>query len=248
LLKEGNWATTGVALVTSSTLFSPSFEFPVEPWVLATLVATLFQTARFAVQKRLTLSGLSALAATWARFLWATPVLILVLIAWLSVTNAELPALSGAFWAFVLIGSVAQILATVCVLLLFKVRAFAVGLTFKKSEALQTGLLGWLVLGDPLSIGGAAALLVGFIALVILSFPSGGNLSHASLKTVVLGLASGAFFAVTGVAFRAAVLEIDASTQTQAALALIVSTTVQTLLLAVWPVRSSHRNDRFRCW
>lgn len=206
----------------------------VEAWVVATLAAVMFQTARFAVQKQMTLDGMSALAATWARFLWATPFLTAAFLLWVQAYDPVLPELSFQFWGLIFVGSTAQILATFCVLLLFKMRAFAVGLTFKKSEALQTGLLGWVALGDRLSIGGVFALLCGFASLSFLSAPDGAGRAGEGLRSVCLGLASGALFAVTGVAFRAAILQIEAPTVVQAGLALVVATTLQTILIGLW--------------
>jgi len=206
----------------------------IDTWVVATLVAVMFQTARFAVQKQLTLDGMSALAATWARFLWATPFLTTAFVVWFLIYQPILPRFSIEFWVLILVGSAAQILATFCVLLLFKMRAFAVGLTFKKSEALQTGLLGWVALGDRLSIGGVLALVLGFASLSVLSAPDSAGRPGEGLRSAGLGLASGALFAVTGVACRAAILQIEAPTVVQAGLALFVATTLQTALLALW--------------
>mgnify|MGYP006272052667 CR=1 FL=1 len=205
-----------------------------DAWILATLAAVLFQTARFALQKQLTLDGLSALAATWARFLWATPFLLVAFVAWVQVFEPTLPALSPQFWLLISVGSIAQILATLCVLRLFQMRAFAIGLTFKKSEALQTGLLGWLALGDRLSLGGVIALIAGFVSLRVLSSTSGSTNSGDGVRSAGLGIASGALFAITGVAFRAAILEIDALTEVQAALSLLIATTLQTTFLSTW--------------
>lgn len=230
---------------------SESFDlFGSEAWILATLTAVMFQTARFAVQKQLTLEGMSALAATWARFLWATPFLVFTLFLWLQFYQPVLPKLSVQFWILISIGGIAQILATVCVLLLFKMRAFAVGLTFKKSEALQTGLLGWIALGDRLSAGGIFALLLGFVSLSVLSVPDSAGRPGDGLRSAGLGIMSGALFAVTGVAFRAAILLIEAPTMIQAGLALVVATTLQTVFLALWFATSDPSQIRItlRAW
>lgn len=205
-----------------------------ELWIPATLAAAFFQAIRFALQKQLTQAGLSATGATWARFLWAAPILAAGLALWLSATGTPLPDLSPRFWAFALAGGLAQILATVCVVALFSLRAFAVGLSFKKSEVLQTAALGWLVLGDPVSWAGFAALLLGLLALLILSRPPDGAPPAEALRATGLGLASGAFFAAAGVGYRGATLEIAGPPALQAATALAIVTAAQTLAMALW--------------
>jgi drug/metabolite transporter (DMT)-like permease len=220
-----------------------------EPWILATIAAAFFQAIRFALQKRLTApapagAGLSAVGATWARFLWSAPVLALALGLWLAATGTKLPALSPAFWGYALAGGLAQILATVCVVALFRFRAFAVGLTFKKSEVLQTALLGWLVLGDAVSAPALAALVAGFLALAILSAPPAGAPRSEAARATALGLASGAFFAAAGVFYRGATLEIDAPVALQAAVALAAVTAAQTLAMAAWLALRDRREAR----
>ncbi len=208
-----------------------------EPWIIATLAAAFFQTLRFAVQKRMTAAegaGLLAVGATWARFLYSAPLLAIGLTCWLVATQTAVPALSRLFWIYAVLGGVAQILATVCVVALFSYRAFAVGLTFKKSEVLQTALVGWIVLGDSVGLAALAALLAGFIALTVLSKPPDGAPIGAALRAVGLGFASGAFFAVAGVCYRGATLEIDAPLALQAAVALAFVTAIQTGLMALW--------------
>ncbi|MEM6739687.1 MAG: DMT family transporter [Pseudomonadota bacterium] len=210
-----------------------------ESWIVAAITAAFFQTLRFAIQKRLTNpapsgAGLSAVGATWVRFLYSAPILAAALGIWLAASGTSVPTLTPAFWGYAFIGGVAQILATVCVVALFAYRAFAVGLTFKKSEVLQTALLGWIVLGDAVSRAGFAALVAGFVALTLLSAPPKGAPWGEGLRATGLGLASGAFFAVAGVGYRGATLEIDAPVALQAAVALACVTTMQTVLMAAW--------------
>ena len=210
-----------------------------EPWIAATIAAAFFQAIRFALQKRLTGpapggAGLSASGATWARFLWAAPFMSAGLFAWLWASQTPLPALPAVFWAYAVAGGLSQILATICVVALFSLRAFAVGLTFKKSEVLQTALLGWLVLGDGVTLPALLALVAGFGALALLSVPSGEIEPRAGLRAMALGLASGAFFAGAGVGYRGATLALDGDPALRAAVALALVTGIQTLVMALW--------------
>ena len=58
-------------------------------------------------------------------------------------------------------GGVAQILATVCIVLLFSLRNFAVGVTFKKTEVMLTALAGLVILGESVSLAGIVAIAIG---------------------------------------------------------------------------------------
>ena len=207
-----------------------------ELWIVATLAAALFQTARFALQKRLRQVGLSATGATWARFLWSAPLSALGLTLWLGATGTPLPPLGPAFWAYAIVGGVAQILATVAVVAIFSLRHFAVGVTLKKTEVLQTVLVGWVVLGERVSPAGFGAMLVGLLALLLLSgTPDLGGLRGLWSRAMGLGLASGAAFAVAGVCYRGATLEVGSDQLgMRVAVALTMVGMSQTLLMAAW--------------
>ncbi|MEM9127328.1 MAG: EamA/RhaT family transporter, partial [Pseudomonadota bacterium] len=117
-------------------------------WIPVTIAAASVQTVRFMLQKSLSSVKLSAAGATFARFAFSAPLAVVGLWLTLHLTDAVLPPLSARFWMFVAIGGTAQILATVCVVALFKQRNFAVGITFKKTEVIQTAIVGFLILGD----------------------------------------------------------------------------------------------------
>ena len=92
----------------------------------------------------------------------------------------------------------AQILATVCVVALFRERNFAVGITFKKTEVVQAALIGFIILGEGVSTIGLVAILVGLTGVLLLSSaPEAKGSWHERLFTraAVLGLASGLLFA-----------------------------------------------------
>ena len=140
-----------------------------ELWVYATIGATIFQTLRFMLQKQLSMGSLSTGGATFARFAYSAPLLAAVLAAWLGASDTELPALSARFWTMGAIGGLAQILATVCVVALFRERNFAVGITFKKTEVVQAALIGFIILGEGVSTIGLVAILVGLTGVLLLS-------------------------------------------------------------------------------
>lgn len=185
-----------------------------ELWIIATVWAAFFQTLRFMLQKVLATGTLSATGATFARFVYAQPAAWAVLAAYLAATGASFPRIGAAFWGWGLFGGLGQILATVFVVLLFKERNFAVGITLKKTEVIQTAVLGLVLLGEVVTIGGWIAIGIGLMGVLLLSETPGsvGALwQRMGTRAVALGLASGFFFAISGVGYRAATLEVAAA-------------------------------------
>ena len=208
-----------------------------ELWIPVTVAAATFQTLRFMLQKTLSATRLSAAGATFARFVYSAPVILAILAIWLKLTGTELPAVTPLFWAYAAVGGLTQILATVLVVLLFKQRNFAVGITFKKTEVMQTALVGAIVLGEGISLGGFLAILVGLAAVLVLSkTPDVAGPWWRALVTPasLTGLASGALFAVSGVTYRGASLQLDAEAPLRAGVTLAAVVTMQTLAMTIW--------------
>jgi drug/metabolite transporter (DMT)-like permease len=209
-----------------------------ELWVYATIGATIFQTLRFMLQKKLSMGALSTGGATFARFAYSAPLLAAVLAAWLVASDTELPALSARFWTMGAIGGLAQILATVCVVALFRERNFAVGITFKKTEVVQAALIGFIILGEGVSILGLVAILVGLTGVLLLSSApeaKGSLQERLFARAAGLGLASGLLFAISGVTYRAATLEVGADAPLlRAAVTLSAVTLMQFCAMSLW--------------
>ncbi len=204
-----------------------------ELWVILAVAAAAAQSLRFALQKSLASGTLSPAAATWARFLWSAPVVIATLILYVAATGQRLPAATASFLTYATIGGLSQILATVCTVALFRRRAFAVGITFKKTEVMLTALAGLVILGDTISTLGTIAIAAGFVGVLLLSDPpEGGSPVNAG---AALGLASGVFFALSAVTYRGATLALDGGDVViTAGMTLAVVTVLQTLILGFW--------------
>jgi drug/metabolite transporter (DMT)-like permease len=182
-----------------------------DAWIAFSVAAAFVQTLRFMVQKQLKTAGLSTGGATFARFLYSAPAVLALMAFYLAATGQGVPEMSGAFWAYALVGGLAQVLATMCTVALFSHRNFAVGITFKKTEVILTALAGLVVLGDRVSAAGWAALAVGLGGVLLLSDPPGGQgqLRHRLVNRAVgLGLLSGVLFAVSAVSYRGATLAL----------------------------------------
>lgn len=178
-----------------------------EPWILLSVAAALAQTVRFALQRVLAVGALSPLAATWARFFWSAPLVVVAVWGYARARGLDLPVPeSAAFWLYAMGGGLAQVLATVATVALLKARAFAVGITFKKTEVMLTALAGVAILGDWISGAGALAIAVGFLGVLLLSEPpEGGGVIN---RGAALGLVSGVFFALAAIGYRGATLAL----------------------------------------
>lgn len=209
-----------------------------ETWVLASIAAALFQTVRFMLQKVLSIDVLSTAGSTFARFAYAAPAVAVVTGGYLWARGLPPPLLGGWFWFYAWVGAVSQILATVCVVALFRQRNFAVGITFKKTEVIQTAIVGVAFFGAEVSLAGWVAILIGLIGVLLLSQTPGLKQSawqNLSSRATVLGLTSGFFFAFSGTSYRAASLEIASDDALlRAGVTLACVTASQFIGMALW--------------
>lgn len=206
-------------------------------WIALSVAAAAFQTLRFMLQKQLSMGALSALGATFARFAYAAPLAFVTCALWLWVQDVW-PARGAMFWPYALIGGLSQILATWCVVALFQRRNFAVGITFKKTEVILTALVGFVVLGDTVSLWGLLAIVLGLVGVLILSdMPElkGAGLGRVFNRAAGLGVASGVFFALSAVGYRAATLEVGSDHPLTRALVTLAAVTLsQSIAMALW--------------
>lgn len=201
-------------------------------WVWVALGAALAQAARFVLQRRMTLTGISPAGATFARFAFAAPVVALLAAVYARGSGQGWPQVPPHFWPYAMIGGLAQILATMATLALFRHRNFAVGITFKKTEVLLSALVGFVVLGDAVSPRAVLAIGIGFAGVLLLS-RAGGAARIWSLPSA-LGLAAGGLFAISGVAYRGASLSlVEGDALLRACVTLACVTTFQTIIMGV---------------
>lgn len=209
-----------------------------EAWIILSVAAAAFQTLRFMLQKRLSMGALTPGGATLARFFYSAPFVVALTLGYLALTGTALPEFSALFWLYAMTGGATQILATWCVVALFAERNFAVGITFKKTEVVQTALVGLAVLDDRISAFGLGAIVLGLVGVLILSDTPGLEgrwLRRIANRAAFLGLASGAFFAISAVGYRGATLEIASEDPVlRAGVTLAVVTLAQTFALGAW--------------
>jgi drug/metabolite transporter (DMT)-like permease len=206
-------------------------------WIYAALFAGLLQALRFMMQKQLKDAGLSTAAATFSRFAFAAPVMAVGVFVYARQTAGALPEVDAVpFLLYVAAGGISQILATICVVVLFAYRNFAVGMTFKKTEVMLTVLSGYLILGDSVSFWGIIAIAVGFFGVLTLS-GTGARFAWRDLvsRASVLGVAAGLIFSISGPTYRGATLAVMTDDPLlRAAVTLACATALQTVILGTW--------------
>ena len=211
-----------------------------ELWILITLGAAFAQALRFMLQKQLKTTQLSTAGATFARFIYSSPLVALIAIAYATASGQGTPDIPAQFWPYMLAGGISQILATMCVVALFAHRNFAVGITFKKTEVLLSALVGFLVLGDVFTWPALGAMLLGLAGVLLLSDPPDGVgpwRQRIFNKATALGLGAGMLFGISGNGYRGASLSLgDGDFFYRAIITLALVTAFQTIAMAGWLV------------
>lgn len=182
-------------------------------WIPITIWAAACQSLRTGLQKQLK-GRLSTNGASFVRFAYGLPLAIVYLAACLYFTGKPLPGTHAEFYAWTALGAVAQILATNLLILALSMRNFVVATAYSKTEALQAAAFGMLILAEPVSPGGVAAILIGTIGVLLISLKGSDNAVKAFLfgwteKSALIGIGSGALFAVSAIGFRAASLSLN---------------------------------------
>ncbi len=169
-------------------------------------MAVLFQTFRNAIQSKLS-STVPTIGVTLSRFLFAPPIAAIYVTATSMSANVGVPHFSTTFWYFAVLAATLQIAATSLMVILFKQKNFAVGAGLAKSEALAAGVLGMLFFGSELSMLGWLGIVIGAVAVFVLSgWRRGGDLTA---QTVFIGLCCGTCFALTSLFVREASHELN---------------------------------------
>jgi drug/metabolite transporter (DMT)-like permease len=197
-------------------------------WILLTLLAAFMQAWRNAFQSQLS-KEVSVAGVTLARFIWAGPIAAVYLVGLYLWQDVGVPDFSGRFIGFILGASAMQILATGLMVKLFKQQNFAIGAGLAKSEAVVAAILGTVFFGTHLSPLGWSGVLLGGVAIFLMSAKQG--LRSLSLNTVLIGLACGTSFALTSLWVREASLCLNIGFPHSAAWVLLFVISLQTLVL-----------------
>src|SRR5260221_5104129 len=207
-------------------------------WMPITIGAALARTLRKAADRHLT-AELGTLGATLVRFLYGLPFAV----AWLVVLDAQSgvarPAIPLSFPAWVLLGAATQIIATALLLRTMADRSFALGVAYSKTEVVQVAIIGFVLLGDPVSLPVAIAVIVATVGVLLISLPAGDRslgifLRGWTSRTAISGLASGTRFALSATGHCGAALSVETAPALEAAYTLALAQALQTVLLGGW--------------
>ena len=201
-------------------------------WAVFTLIAAAAQTVRNATQRELT-GQLGTVGATHVRFLFGLPFACLFLIGVIAVAGAPLPKPGLVFWPWVLTGALLQIAATALMLAAMGERSFVVAIAYIKTEPIQVALFGLVFLGDHVTPSMAVAILLATSGVVVMSLKPGAI--RGDVVPTVLGLSAGAFFALSAIGYRGAILSLhDPNFVMAATFTVTVGLAIQTALLTLY--------------
>ena len=175
-------------------------------WAVFTLIAAAAQTARNAMQRELT-ATLGTVGATHVRFLFGFPFALVFLAGVMTVTGDSLPRPPPMFWPWVLAGALTQIAATATMLSVMGERSFVVAYAYIKTEPVQVALFGLIFLGDKSRRCTAVAILIATAGVIVISLKPGAG-RPAPRARPLIGLLSGALFALSAIGYRGAILSL----------------------------------------
>jgi drug/metabolite transporter (DMT)-like permease len=183
-----------------------------EPWIALTLAASLIQNVRSVLQKNLA-TEFTVIGITYARFLFAFPLILGLLVAALAATGTSLPTPSGIFFVYAVVGGLCQIVGNVIFINLVGFANFTISTTYSKTETVLAALFSFIVVNDVLSGLGLAGVLLTFVGVMIIAAGK-EKLTLRSLlfsikdRAALYGLGVGATYAVASTCYRAASLSL----------------------------------------
>ena len=209
-------------------------------WAIFTIVAAGGQTFRNAMQKELTVT-LGTVGATHVRFLYGLPFALMFLTVVTMASGRAPPALTADMLLWTTVGAVTQICATALLLAAMRDKNFVIVTALTKTEPVYVALFGLVVLGDQLTPGLAAAILVATLGVLVMSWPK-HTVTTSSLpeddfqwRPIILGLIAASVFALSAIGFRRGILALpDGNFVIRASTTLAVGLTIQTILLTLY--------------
>jgi drug/metabolite transporter (DMT)-like permease len=204
-------------------------------WIPFTIIAALGQVARNAMQRSLT-GPLGTWGATNIRFLFGFPFSLVFFAVVIVATGDAVRWPPAAFWPWLLLGALSQIVATGLMLVAMNDRSFVVTTAYIKTEAIQTAIFGFVFLSDHLTVLKVIAILIATVGVIITALRPGGEKGFAELKPTLIGLLAAAAFALSAIGFRGAIITVPpgVSFVTAASYTLVFGLFVQTLVLTIY--------------
>ena len=208
-------------------------------WIAIVLVSAALQTARNAGQKYLS-GHLSALSATWIRFVFGLPFALLYLSILINYSPFKLDILNQDFLVSCALAALCQLSGTAFLIILFRLRNFAIGSTYVRTEVVVAAFIGTVFFDELISVMGWVAIFISVSGVIIISFIKfniGKLNSFQKLfdASAGVGLLSGSGFALGSFFIREASLSFkDDNFLVTAAITLVVVLSFQTIGLGFY--------------
>lgn len=222
-------------------------------WIPVTLAAATFQILRTSRQHELR-TVLDTSAAGFVRYAYGFPLAVVGLVAVLAFGPNGLPTLPARFWVFVTLAGLAQIIGTVALLTSFKLRDFAIGTVYAKTEVVQVAIVSTVLLDEPIGAWAWIGVVLCLVGVVWLAAPGrvGDVAARLGDPAAWMGAVAGGLFAVAAVGIRGAsnALDADLPASFRALVTLTVMLGIQSAVngaqLAI--TQRSHLLDAARAW
>ena len=207
-------------------------------WAVFTVLAAGGQTLRNAMQREL-IAQVGTIGATHVRFLFGPPFALLFLVVVLIATGSSFPVLNARMLIWSFAGAASQIVATALLLAAMRDKSFLMITALAKIEPVHVALFGLVFLGDRLTPPLAAAILIATVGVLLMSWPRKSATDALEVRPILLGLASGAMFAVAAVGYRGGILALEhpnfvVAATTTVAMGLVMQVAFLTSYLAVF--------------
>ena len=202
-------------------------------WAVFTIIAAAAQTARNAMQRELT-TTLGTVGATHVRFLFGFPFALLSLAGVMLVSREGLPSVPAIYWPWVVLGFLAQIVATAMMLSAMNDRSFVVTNAYTKTAPVQVAVIGLILLGDQVTLLSALAIVIATAGVVVMSLKP-GVVQTGGWRPTVFGIVSGGMFGLSAIGYRGAILTLHLDNFVMAAtFTLAVGLISQSILLSAY--------------
>ena len=201
-------------------------------WIPITLAAATFQILRTARQHDLK-RVLDVVPAGFVRYAYGFPLAVMASIVTFGLAGADLPHPPTRFWPIIAGAGVAQILGTIALLQSFRMRDFAVGTVYAKTEVILVAVVSAVALGEPLGPLGWIGAVICVAGVAWLAAPDRITdvLRLAGDPAALMGILAALGFALAATGIRAASNSLgDGPTWNRALLTLTVMLGIQTLV------------------
>ncbi|AXI46689.1 hypothetical protein C1J03_12045 [Sulfitobacter sp. SK012] len=212
-----------------------------ELWIPITIAAAFLQNLRSTLQKHLT-GVMGTTGATFVRFGFGVPFAALYCAILIWGLGYNTPTLSLGFFFWVVIGALAQIMATFLLVYLFSLRSFAVGTAYSRTEPMQTAIFAFVLFGAEFSIGAIFAIGIAVVGVILISVAQ-TKITLQTLvtslfsRTALIGLGAGTLFGLAAVGFQTAARSVGSDFfLVQASTTLLIGISFQTTVMLIYMI------------